>query len=270
MTAGRESLGRTALVVVLVSVAVFAPTMVAARPANQVPVYAAGSNADLTQPNGSTWSQTSTVTVPLTSAPSGLPNASDVSTSKVNVQAAHTDQRIYVRLSWPDGTDDANITGPRTFTDAAAVEVPVNVSSTPAIAMGTTSNPVNVWYWNAGIGTEEILAGGPGTTTQFPNASVTTRTRYADGRWSVVFSRPLSTGEANRTTFGLDRNVDVAFAVWNGSNMERSGRKAVSEWYHLPLGPQPSGPPYQTILWAIAGIAIAVVVVVTVTAVRRT
>ncbi len=35
-------------------------------------------------------------------------------------------------------------------------------------------------------------------------------------------------------------------SCWNGSNMERSGTKAVSEWYHFPLGPGPQGPPYES------------------------
>jgi complex iron-sulfur molybdoenzyme family reductase subunit gamma len=52
--------------------------------------------------------------------------------------------------------------------------------------------------------------------------------------------------------------------------MERSGRKSVSEWYHFPLGPGPQGPPYETILWTVAGLAIAGVALVTIEAVRKT
>ena len=65
------------------------------------------------------------------------------------------------------------------------------------------------------------------------------------------------------------KDLDVAFAVWNGSAMERSGRKSVSEWYHYPLGGGPQGPPYESILWTVAGLAIVGVALVTIAAVRN-
>jgi complex iron-sulfur molybdoenzyme family reductase subunit gamma len=135
--------------------------------------------------------------------------------------------------------------------------------------MGSTRNAVNVWYWSASEGSEELLAGGAGSTTEFRNASVEVTTAREDGRWVLVYARDLRAGSPNRTSIALERDVDVAFAVWNGSNMERSGRKAVSEWYHLPFGPGPQGPPYETILWTVAGLAIAVVASVTGAAVFR-
>jgi complex iron-sulfur molybdoenzyme family reductase subunit gamma len=134
--------------------------------------------------------------------------------------------------------------------------------------MGNTRNPVNVWYWRADGRTEEVLAGGPGSTTAVGEPAVNATAVHEDGRWTLVLSRPSAASAANRTSLAVDRDVDVAFAVWNGSEMERSGRKAVSEWYHFPLGPGPQGPPYESILWTVAGLAIAGVTVVTAQAVR--
>jgi complex iron-sulfur molybdoenzyme family reductase subunit gamma len=262
----REALVAIAAVAVVVAAAA-APAAVA-RPANQIPVSDVTPDEDPGRPTGAAWDHVPAVEVPLSSAPSGLVNASDTSVASVRVQAARTDERFFLRLSWADATADRNVTGPRRFVDAAAVQLPVNTTTRPPISMGNTRKPVNVWYWRGDGRTEELLAGGPGSTTAVGTPAVNATARHADGRWTVVFSRRTAAEAANRTSLAVDRDVDVAFAVWNGSRMERSGRKAVSEWYHFPLGPGPQGPPYESILWTVAGLAIAGVTVVTAKAVR--
>lgn len=259
-----------ALALVVLASAVVAP-LSAGRPANEIPVHhAPGEGSALAQPTSPEWEEAPPVTVPLSSAPSSVPGAASTSIPRAAVQVARTDERLYVRLSWADATADRSTGSPRAFADAAAVQLPVNTSARPPIAMGGTRNSVNVWYWNAGQGSEELLAGGPGSTTRFRNASVEVATARQDGRWVLVYARDLRSASPNRTSITLDRDVDVAVAVWNGSNMERSGRKAVSEWYHLPFGPGPQGPPYETILWTVAGLAIVVAAAVTGAAVLRT
>jgi complex iron-sulfur molybdoenzyme family reductase subunit gamma len=254
----------------LVVLAAASPALVASRPANQIPIEDVSSDDAPGEPTAERWETVPAVTVPLSSAPSGLPSADSVSVERMRVQAARTESRLFLRLSWTDPTADRNSTTPRAFADAVAVQLPVNTSVRPAIAMGSTRNRVNVWYWSADTGTEELLAGGAGTTTKFAETTVRTRTTHDDGRWTVVLSRELRPDGANRTTIRGERDVDVAFAVWNGSNMERSGHKSVSEWYHLPFGPGPQGPPYETILWTVAGLAIVGVALVTISAVRNT
>lgn len=256
-----------ALAVALVALAALAPALAAGIPANQVPVHESDQGSSLASPTGDAWNEVDPVTVELASAPSDVPDAADTSVGEVSVRVAHTDDRLYVRLAWPDATADESIDGPRAFLDAAAVQFPANASAHPGIAMGSQRTPVNVWYWTPGSN-EELLAGGPGSTTAYGSPGVETAAERVDGRWVVVFHRALVADGAQRTAFEMDTDVDIAFAVWNGSNLERSGQKAVSEWYHLPLGPPPQGPPYEAILWAVAGIAIVVVLVVTVLAVR--
>ena len=259
-----------ALAVVVLASAVLAP-LSAGRPANEIPIHhAPGEGAALVAPASPEWAEAPPGTVPLSSAPSSVPDADSTSVPRVAVQAARTDERLYVRLSWADPTVDRGTDGPRTFADAAAVQFPVNTSARPPIAMGSTRNTVNVWYWNAGEGSEELLAGGPGSTTRFEDASVEVATAREDGRWILVYARDLRAEAPNRTSITMERDVDVALAVWNGSEMERSGRKAVSEWYHLPFGPEPQGPPYETILWTVAGLAVVVAAGVTGAAVLRT
>ncbi|MFC6954469.1 ethylbenzene dehydrogenase-related protein [Halorubellus litoreus] len=258
------------LALVLVGSAALAPMLVDARPAYEVPVTYQTEAGDLQEPTGDAWGEVPAASIPLSSAGAGVPQASNVTVEQAKFSVARTDDRLYVRVSWRDATADGDTDAVREFADAVAVQVPVNHSSRPPLAMGSSSNPVNVWYWTATGDTEELLAGGPGSTTEFEQSSVRANATHADGRWHVVFSRPLAADQTNATTIPTDRDVDVALAVWNGSNMERSGQKSTSEWYYLALGPDTGGPPYEAILWSVAGVAIVFTTLVTVEGVRRT
>ncbi|WP_436925090.1 ethylbenzene dehydrogenase-related protein [Halosimplex amylolyticum] len=270
-----RSLLPVAVAVTLVALAAVAPTLVGARPANEVPVTELqDARASLSDPTGDAWGQTPSKEVSLASAPSGAPNADDTTIEVIRVRAAETDDQLFVRLDWEDPSADANLTGSRyetprvnSFGDAVAVQLPANESANPGIAMGSDRTPVNLWYWGASTGGQELLAGGPGTTTRV-NPSVASNATYEDGHWHVVFARNVTVDRENRTNFDVDQDVQVAFAVWNGNNSERAGQKAVSEWQYFPLGPGPEGPPYEAILWVVAGIAVLIVIVATVVGVR--
>lgn len=270
--------GRLLVAGALALAAAAVPMLVAGAPADRIPVTAASQSQaeSLSNPTAPVWNEASTATLALSSAPSQVPNANETSVERANVEAAYTERRLFVRVSWADATEDGNVTpsqydAPRinSYGDAVAVQFPANVSQQPGIAMGSPQSMVNVWWWNGAMDQQELLAAGPGTTTPFNRTAISTNATYRDGRWHVVLSRNLTAERQNRASIGLDEDVPVSFAVWNGSNTERAGRKAVSEWFHLPFGPGPQGPPYQTVLWTIAGLAIAVVVAVTAVAVRR-
>jgi len=256
-----------AAILVVASAAI--PALVDARPAREVPAPTVEGN--LSGANADGWAEAPAAEVPLSAAPSGLPNAESVNTRSVEVQAARADGDVFVRLQWQDTEASRNASNPNAFLDGAAVQIPVDTSEQPAIAMGSQSNLVNVWYWTADGDTEELLAGGQGSTTAFENETVRTWASYDDGEdtWSVVFNREAEPDGDNRTAITGEDDLDVAFAVWDGANDERSGQKAVSEWYYLPVGPDDGGTPFASILWALAGIAIVAVVVLTAQGIRR-
>lgn len=267
----RKELALTALLaVVLLATVLVLPQLTQARPAYEIPVHDAGDGDRFAGADGDGWDRAPAATVPLGSTGADVPKADEVSIESVEVQAARTDERLYVRLTWDDGTRDESTAAIRSFADAAAIQFPSDRESRPPLAMGGMDNQVNLWYWAADGAEEELLAGGPGTITAFDEAAVTTDEAYADDRWHVVFSRPIDAAGTNRTAITTDDDLDVAVAVWNGSDAERSGRKAASEWYYLATGPGPEGPPYETLLWAVAGIAIVLTTLVTVAGVRRT
>jgi DMSO reductase family type II enzyme heme b subunit len=259
-----------ALALLVVAVAAAGPVLVDARPAYEIPVTERSDAAALEDPDSEAWNEVPAATVPLSSAGANVPGGDETTVERARVEVAQADDRLFVRVSWQDPTADRNDTDIREFGDAVAIQLPVNESERPPIAMGSTDNMVNVWYWSASAGGEELLAGGPGSTTEFREQSVATTATHEDGRWNVVFSRPLETDRPNATAISGETDVDVALAAWNGSNMERSGQKATSEWYYLALGPDAGGPPYEVILWSVAGIGIVFTTLVTIEGVRRT
>jgi len=60
---------------------------------------------------------------------------------------------------------------------------------------------------------------------------------WRSGHWNVLITRELSSRDKNDVKFVAGKSVPVAFAVWNGEQRDRNGRKVVSNWYHLTLAP---------------------------------
>jgi len=160
----------------------------------------------------------------------------------VDVRTARAGGKLLVQLSWRDPTRDAIAlaevpnTPPETrfrkvqteaderFFDAAAVMIPSRSGSgaiAPSLQMGDAEHPVEIYYWNATRGAMLMQAQGRGTTRRtgqsFPVSST-----YQNGQWSVIFELP-----------DLPTGTTVAFAVWNGSQKDRDGRKYFSVWQVL-------------------------------------
>lgn len=252
--------------------AVLLPALAAGVPANQVPVsHQPDAGDELATPGSAAWSDVDSREIPLTSAPSGLPGANIVATDAVAVKTAHTDSQLYVWMQWDDQTRNASEASLDAFTDGAAIQVPANVTTNPAVELGSQDTPVNLWYWSAADGAEEALAGGynPGSITAMENTTIETTARHQDGTWTVVVERPLETEDDVRADFDLETDVDIAFAVWDGANAERSGHHGYSEWYTVPLGPEETGPSSQYLLWAVAGIGIVIALVIAAGAWRK-
>ena len=60
---------------------------------------------------------------------------------------------------------------------------------------------------------------------------------WRDGHWNVVFVRELKSRDANDVRLIPGTPAPVAFAVWDGQNRDRNGRKVVSNWQKLILEP---------------------------------
>jgi mono/diheme cytochrome c family protein len=86
---------------------------------------------------------------------------------------------------------------------------------------------------------EEANAYGFGTLKSQPMKSqgVQGKGIWRDGFWNVVFIRDLKSRDDEDVKFDKKKPVPVAFAVWNGEQGDRNGRKVISNWYQLILEP---------------------------------
>ena len=107
--------------------------------------------------------------------------------------------------------------------------------------MGAPDAPVNIWYWNAGSEeAQNLAAGGFGSTTRFDAKSLKASAHHSadqGGYWTVVFSRPLAPeGEYQADLTSLD-GLQMAFAVWQGTDGERDGfKRTTTDWMTLSTG----------------------------------
>ena len=162
--------------------------------------------------------------------------------ASIEVRTLRASGKLLVQLSWRDPTRDAIAlaevpsTPPETrfrkvqtdaddrFFDAAAVMIPSRSGSgaiAPSLQMGDAEHPVEIYYWNATRGAVVMQAQGRGTTRR-TGQSFPVNSRYQGGQWSVIFELP-----------DLPSGTSVAFAVWNGTQKDRDGRKYFSVWQVL-------------------------------------
>ncbi|MCP3991620.1 MAG: hypothetical protein GY724_21280 [Actinomycetia bacterium] len=101
-------------------------------------------------PGASTWRTAPTVEVALSAQQSTWPFGGG-SIRGLEAQAVHTDDMLYIRMSWADDTSNSDALAVDQFVDAAAIEFPAQAaSSVPALCMGQSDSGVNIWHWQAG------------------------------------------------------------------------------------------------------------------------
>ena len=160
----------------------------------------------------------------------------------VEVRVVRAGQQLLVHLAWRDSTEDtATLASAPTmppeqrvrkepsaaterFFDAAAVMFPTRGRRgdlSPSLQMGDPQQPVTIYYWNAARGAMLMEAQGRGSTRR-TGQSFPARGVYGAGAWRVTMALPE-----------LPAGTALAFAVWNGSQKDRDGRKYFSVWHWL-------------------------------------
>jgi mono/diheme cytochrome c family protein len=86
---------------------------------------------------------------------------------------------------------------------------------------------------------EDANATGFGTmTSQPPSAqNVGGKGIWRDGFWSVLFHRELESRDSGDVNLIPGESNLVAFAIWNGAQRDRNGRKVFSNWHSMILNP---------------------------------
>ncbi len=159
----------------------------------------------------------------------------------VAVSAVHNGSTIFFRYEWADASADTVVDDTNLFADALAMEIPYSggggMMGGTSLAMGTQTEPVNIIFWRADLAKpQNIVAGGIGTPQPSPDAQ--NLQHYQDwnnGYWTVIVSRPMNGALDNQITLVSGASYSVAFANWNGSDKNRDGRKAFSNWQTLTI-----------------------------------
>lgn len=77
---------------------------------------------------------------------------------------------------------------------------------------------------------------------------------WENDTWAVVFARPYTSEGPEHAGFSAGARTDVAFAVWDGSQGERNGMKAASQFITLSIaGAKAPGGGGFSATWAILG-----------------
>ncbi len=226
------------------STSVFAQAHTKSASLQSLPVITAAGGDSLLKGDERAWSQMAPKHVALNRTPplydTDEPAALEIPT--LDVRCVRAQDKLIVHLVWRDLTHDAVALPevPNTpaetrfrkvqteaddrFFDAAAVMFPRKTSAgelSPSLQMGDPEHPVQIYYWNAARGTMLMEAHGRSTTRRtgqsFPANAV-----YVNGQWNVTLELP-----------NLSAGTPVAFAVWNGSQKDRDGRKYFSVWQIL-------------------------------------
>jgi DMSO reductase family type II enzyme heme b subunit len=110
--------------------------------------------------------------------------------------------------------------------DQPDISLPARASGNPIVPSNTES------------GASTLTVGGPGSVTfRLPkNQSVRAIGEWKDGRWAVVMTRSLEVGaEASGVALDPGSKASIAFAIWDGAQKDRDGKKLITIWHDLVL-----------------------------------
>ena len=167
---------------------------------------------------------------------------SELELAFVDIRLARTEGKLVVQMIWRDPTQDtaeiAKLPSAPTegrphkelteatdrFFDSAAVMHPVRLPDNdvwPSLQMGDTGDPVTIYFWNAARGAARMQAEGRGTTKR-TGESFPAQASYGNGSWHVTMELQ-----------DVPAGMPLAFAIWNGSQQDRDGRKYFTTWLRL-------------------------------------
>jgi len=188
----------------------------------------------------------------------------------VRIKSFHNGENIFFYLEWPDETKNERIEI-GSFSDAGAVMFPLNENAPASTLMMGFMGQANIWQWKARqnleywtgleerttyvdfyypfeeeelfvVSKDEVVS----AANDLISARVATVTRkeeqiidgmgiYEGGVWRVVFKRVMTTEEPETAAQFVASTIRCAFAVWDGANRDRGGRKSIYNWVELVI-----------------------------------
>lgn len=146
--------------------------------------------------------------------------------STLGVRTLTNSKVLAIRMEWECARPQRGVTDYNQFPDACAILFPADGKTLEHDTMGSPAHPVEAWHWRAGTDEPFVVeATGIGTTQRQEDHSVVVSAEWVDGRWRVVFARPL---DADGVKLKQGAKIPIAFAVWSGVLSERAGLKSYS------------------------------------------
>lgn len=209
-------------------------------------------------PTAAAWNSAPVSEFPLSPQVHWPTRIGEATVKSVKVKSLHDGQQLAILLEYADPTEDPD--------DAAALEFMVG-DKKAHFAHGqpmalVEGGPVNIWYWKNKHGKGlDMNARGFGSLSTQEQQDVKAIGVFQNGAWKVVFSRALSTGDAEHDTQIKPGDfINVAFAIWDGKKLEsgdlkeKGSQKAVSSWWYFRAEP-PSD--YSSYAYALLAIGLA-------------
>lgn len=189
----------------------------------------------------------------------------------VNVKAFHNKKDIYFCMQWKDSTQD-RVQEAGKFSDGGAIMFPLGKDNQPSVVMMGFLGKANIWHWKASVDNEvwgkpeekisyadwynpfedketlsvsktvnksainDLITVRIGTLVAKDKQVVEGRGIWEDGQWNIVFKRSLaSLDKETGKDFVSGTVMPCAFAVWNGADGDRGGRKSISSLIDLKI-----------------------------------
>lgn len=201
------------------------------------------SSADYAATNAADWQQIAAETVEMMPAPIEMQPNGFIQANwqdrpygllpQLEAQSVHDGQTVAVRLRWASEKPETG--GREGFPDGAAIAFPIK--GEPALwTMGNEDEPVQFIQWQAMKNKiRSVIAWGIGSSVPGSDVGESVAAGWSQGYWTIVILRTLA-GGTEAATLLPGKDTQIGFAVWNGSNEERAGIKAVAhDWIPLSI-----------------------------------
>lgn len=122
-------------------------------------------------PLDETWQKAVPVTIMMESQRSVRPGIEDSPIKFVRVSSLNNGSEIGFRIEWYDPSRDDKVNMPDRFSDALALQFPVNKVPLPSYMMGEEGKPVHIIHWKA-VWEKDIAEGYQDVEHAYPNYNV--------------------------------------------------------------------------------------------------
>jgi DMSO reductase family type II enzyme heme b subunit len=184
------------------------------------------------EPDDPVWNDVIPAYFPLSGQLQRAPRHYQPSVNAVWVRSLYNASEVVFHVAWNDRTE----TRDGEAVDAMAIQFPQELSDgeeRPYFVFGDPDRAVYQWYWAADKDVvTERNANGLNAVEDQPEEQRQTQVTasYQDGRWQLVFRRPLQTNDGSDLAFETDRFIPISFMAWDGYAEEAEGKLGLTTW----------------------------------------